>query len=420
MRPRPLRRSSRRMRIVYLHQYFNTPAMPGGTRSYELARRLVARGHEVHMVTAWREPDDRRDWFRTEEAGIQVHWLPVRYANRMNSSERIRAFLRFAWGAAHFASRLPADVVFATSTPLTIALPAIELRRRLGVPMVFEVRDLWPELPIAIGALRNPLLRWAARRLERQAYRNATRVIALSPGMAEGVARTGYPSGRIHVIPNGADLDSFGGDAGRDAFRAELPGVGDRTLVGYIGTLGKINGVSYLVDLAAAALKGAPELRFLIVGEGGEETSICARAQRLGVLGRNLFMLKALPKFRIRDAFAACDVSLSLFVDLPEMQANSANKFFDGLAAGRAIAVNYGGWQADLLERHGAGIRLASDAPETAARQLGEWAARPEALREAGQAARALAEREFDRDRLAQTFEQVLLSAVANPQGAHA
>lgn len=404
------------MRIVYLHQYFNTPAMPGGTRSYELARRLVEQGHEVHMVTTWRTPDDHKDWFETEEAGIRVHWLPVRYSNHMNYRERIGAFGRFAWGAARYAARLPADLVFATSTPLTIALPALYAKHRLSVPMVFEVRDLWPELPIAMGALRNPLLRWAAAWLERLAYRGASQMITLSPGMAEGVARTGYPPERIHVIPNGADLDHFGGNAGRDAFRSTLPGLDDRPLIGYIGTLGRINGVSYLVDIAAAALKIAPELRFLIVGDGMEAAAIRARAQQLGVLGRNLFMMKAVPKVEIQAAFAACDVVLSLFIDVPEMQANSANKFFDGLAAGRAMAINYGGWQADLIERHGAGKQLAACHPETAVRQLGEWVAKPGALRDAGRAARALAEREFDRDVLAQAFERVLLSAIEMPK----
>ena len=399
------------MRIIYLHQYFNTPDMPGGTRSYELARRLVARGHEVHMVTTWRRHDDRHDWFRSEEAGIQVHWLPVRYSNHMNYGERIRAFLRFAWGASRYASRLQADLVFATSTPLTIALPALAAKQRLGVPMVFEVRDLWPELPIAIGALRNPVLRSAARRLERQAYHEAAAVIALSPGMAEGVARTGYPSSRIHVIPNGADLGHFGDDSARDAFRAGLPGLDARPLIGYIGTLGKINGVSYLVDIAAAALRLAPELRFLIVGKGAEEVAIRQRAEQLGVLGRNLTLLPPMSKQTIPPVFAACDVVLSLFIDLPEMQANSANKFFDGFAAGRPIAINYGGWQAELLERHGAGMRLAGWCPETAARQLAAWTENPDTLRQAGQNSRSLAEREFDRDALAIAFERVLLGA---------
>ena len=126
--------------------------MAGGTRSYEMARRLVAMGHEVNMVTSWREPDGRNDWFTTDEAGIQVHWLPVPYSNHMSYNQRIASFFKFAWGAARKAATLPADVVFATSTPLTISLPGVYAARRQKVPMVFEVRDLWAELPIATVA----------------------------------------------------------------------------------------------------------------------------------------------------------------------------------------------------------------------------------------------------------------------------
>ena len=155
------------MRIVYLHQYFNTPRMAGSTRSFEIARRLVAAGHTVEMVTTWREPIATRAWFTSEVAGMRVHWLPVSYSNHMSYRARIAAFMKFAAAAARRAAALDGDVIYATSTPLTIGLPAMYAARRLRVPMVFEVRDLWPELPIAIGALTNPLTCGLARWLER-------------------------------------------------------------------------------------------------------------------------------------------------------------------------------------------------------------------------------------------------------------
>src|SRR5690242_11088414 len=116
------------MRIVYLHQYFATPKMAGGTRSYEMARRLAANGHEVHMVTSRTSGDDNRAFPRWDVEvvdGIHVHWLPVRYENRMTYRRRMVAFALFALFASHRARRLQGEVVFATSTPLTIALPAI-------------------------------------------------------------------------------------------------------------------------------------------------------------------------------------------------------------------------------------------------------------------------------------------------------
>ncbi len=151
--------------------------MSGGTRSFEIARRLVAYGHKVHMITSDRRSTFTRRWYRTNEHGIQVHWLPVPYENAMPYHVRIRAFLRYAVNAGLYAGQFEADLVYATSTPLTIALPAIYLAKRRNIPMVFEVRDLWPELPIAVGAIKGPLI-FPARWLERIAYYNSAYIIA--------------------------------------------------------------------------------------------------------------------------------------------------------------------------------------------------------------------------------------------------
>ena len=401
------------MRITYLHQYFNTPSMSGGTRSYEMARRLVAMGNEVNMVTSWREPNGRRDWFTTDEAGIQVHWLPVPYSNHMSYKQRIASFFKFALGAARKAGSLPADVVFATSTPLTIALPGVCAARRQKVPMVFEVRDLWPELPIAMGALRNPVTRLAAQSLERFAYQSSAEIVALSPGMAEGIEEIGFPAARVTEIPNSSDLDLFypNAELGK-AFRAQQ-GIGEaQILVVYTGTFGRINGVGYFPQLAAALAEDT-RFRFLTVGEGQEFAEVQAMAQNLGVLGRNLQMLGRISKADMPKVLAAADIASSLFIPLPAMEANSANKFFDGLAAGCCMAINYGGWQAKILRETGAGLQLDSDVT-TAAGQLQALADHPERIAQAKIAARKLAEDRFSRDTLAAQLEQVLMRAVVN------
>jgi glycosyltransferase involved in cell wall biosynthesis len=401
------------VRIVYLHQYFNTPLMSGSTRSFEVGRRLAAAGHAVEIVTALREPAVRRGWFTTEEAGMRVHWLPVPYSNHMGYPARLGAFLRFALGAANRAAALNADIVFASSTPLTIALPAIYAARRMRVPMVLEVRDLWPELPIALGALRDPVSRVAARWLERRAYNGAARVIALSPGMADGIARAGYPRERITVVPNAADLEDFRRDpAVRLAFRRRL-GIGDEViLVAYVGTIGKVNGLKYLVDVAHA-LRDDPRLTFLIVGDGRERHEVESLARERGLLDRNLRMLAQMPKRDVAAVLFATDIALSLCLPIPELEANSANKFFDALAAGCCTAVNYGGWQAKLLESCGAGVRLPAD-PGGGAALLRELAGDRERIARAGRNARRLAEERFSRDLLASRVADVLADAVSD------
>jgi len=401
------------MKITYLHQYFNTPSMFGGTRSYEMARRLVAMGHEVNMVTSWREPDGRKQWFQTNEAGIKVHWLPVPYSNRMGFKDRILAFLKFALRSARRAASLESDIIFATSTPLTIVLPAFYAAYKSKVPMVFEIRDLWPEMPIAIGALTNPLQVKAARALELWAYRHASSVVALSPGMKSGVMRTGYPSSRVAVIPNSCDNAEFTYNQNSERqFRAARPWLGNNPLLIYAGTFGRVNGVGYAVALAKQLLVIDSTIRILLVGDGAERESVKQQAQEAGVLGINLFFEREVSKKEVIALFSASTMSSSLFVDLPEMRINSANKFFDALAAGKPIFLNYGGWMHDLVLQHQCGISAWGRPLDQVARELDCRLNDSAWLHRAGHSARMLAECCFDRDLLASQLENVFFAAV--------
>lgn len=407
--------------ITYLHQYFTLPSDAGGTRSYEMARRLVAWGHGVDMITTLRSPAvERHGWTQTVEDGIRVHWFPVPYSNAMSYTQRLGAFFRFAFAAARKAASLPCDLVFASSTPLTIALPGVYAARRRNVPMVFEVRDLWPELPIAIGALKGRPIISIARWLEKFAYRNSAQIVALSHGMKSGVLARGYPEQRVHVIPNSADLDLFNvpQKAGLE-FRNRFDWLGKRPLVVYTGTLGDINGVEYLVRLAAELKVTAPEVCFLVVGDGKQKSHVRSTAQMLGVLNSNFYMLDSLSKREIPAVLAAADIASSLFIDLPEMWNNSANKFFDALASSTPIAINYRGWQADLIQETDVGLVLdAKDIRQAATHLLNaihdrDW------LQLAGQRARKLAEERFSRDVLAQQLEHVMLDTVADWRSRH-
>lgn len=398
------------MKVLYLHQYFNTPDMKGGTRSYEMAKRMVEQGHEVHIITSRRDSGlETEFWSKEVVDGIIVHWLPVAYNNTMSYRQRVKSFFRFALKAGKKAISIGGDIIFATSTPLTIAIPAVKAKKRLGVPMVFEVRDLWPELPIAMGALKLPFSKYFARKLERYAYFNADHIIGLSPGMTQGVLAAGYPSERVSTIPNSCDLDVFGiPRSAAKCFREERQWLGDRPLVLYAGTLGKINGVSWLADLASNVLFRNEEVRFLVLGEGGDESGVRRRAEELGVLGRNFFMEKRISKKDVTKALQAADICMSLFVPLKAMEANSANKFFDALAAGRPIAINYQGWQKDLILNNSIGLVLDQNDVALSAEKLVSLIGDERRKKIFGENARKLGEREFSRDILANKLIKTL------------
>jgi len=331
----------------------------------------------------------------------------------MSFFARIWAFFAFAFFSASKAASIKADIVFATSTPLTIAIPAVYASRKNNIPMVFEVRDLWPELPIAVGALKNPLLIFMAKWLEKYAYKCSSKIVALSPGMKEGVEKVVGHSKNVEVIPNSCDIELFYISDEKDkSFRTSHAWLGDRPLVVYSGTMGIINGVEYLARLAEETKKIDPEIRFLLVGGGKEEGKVRNTALKLGVYNETFYMFPKVAKLEMPSIVNASSIMISLFIDIKEMWNNSANKFFDALAAGKPIAINYRGWQADLLERTGAGIILDAGDVRKAARDLVGFLRDQKRIDQAKVASRKLALEEFSRDILAKKFEQVLLDAV--------
>lgn len=375
------------MHILLLRQHFAPPSAAGSGRPYEMAMRWIAAGHKVTLITSMAKfpkeykLDKKINHFDIDE--MQVVALNIPYHNSYGFLRRVWAFASFARRCVSAARDIAnVDVVLGSSTPLTIALPAVKIAKLNNCPMVFEVRDLWPEMPIAVGALRNPLLKYVAYKLERYAYHHADRVIALSPGMASGVVACGYPERRVSVIPNSSDVERFrGADVSAQSFIDRYPFLSGRPIVLYAGTLGKLNGVDYLAEIAQQMKKIKPAVAFVVIGDGGSREVVRRIAQRCQVLDDNFFMLGALPKQDIPNAFAAATIGCSLFVNIPAMEKNSANKFFDSLAAAKPVLINYHGWQARLIEQNCIGLQVPAKDPYEAARRIDGLLSDPERLR---------------------------------------
>jgi glycosyltransferase involved in cell wall biosynthesis len=281
--------------------------------------------------------------------------------------------------------------------------------------MVFEVRDLWPEVPIAMGSLTNPIAIRLARLLERMAYRASARIIALSEGMKDEIVAITDREDAVVVIPNMADVQSFGPQASiREEWMKDRPELQGRKLVGYCGTLGRVNGAGYLVDVARSFLEMGSDAAVFVVGSGLEEESIRTRARNLQVLDVNFFMYGAVPKQDMSAVLASASILTSTVIDVAILEMNSANKFFDGLAAGKPFAVNHGGWQAETLHLAHAGIQLSRD-PTTAARQLDRLLNDDEELHDMGRNAASLAEERFERSLLTERFVGTLESVCLPP-----
>lgn len=406
------------MKILYLHQYFATPDSNAGTRSYEIAKRLVLAGHEVEFVTSSSflssEYKLEKGWNRLEINGIILNVLHLPYSNNDSFVKRILKFIRFAFSSTFKSLTIKADVVFATSTPLTIAIPAMVYKWIKRVPMVFEVRDLWPELPVAVGALRNPLVIKAAELLEYLAYKNSSCVIGLSPGMCDGIRKKSHVGKKVVLATNSCDIDLFDVpvSVGLDYKLNSLKFVGSRYLVVYTGTFGLINDVRYLAHLAKSSLEVFPELCFVAIGEGMEKEAVKKLANQLGVLNNNLYILPSVPKTEVVKILSAADLSLSLFGNVKEMWNNSANKLFDSLAAGTPLAINYKGWQHQIIEEYGCGLVLDAKNYDAAALQISRFLNDDIRLQNARAKCKFLASEKYSRDIMVSRIESAIVEVL--------
>lgn len=400
------------MHVAYIHQHFATRKSASGTRSYELSQCLLRRGHRVSIICGY--SDATRDLAegkaRVEQSsvdGIDVYCITEDYSNKMGFYRRIRSFLNFARTAGKVAGGLDADIVFATSTPLTVGIPGVFGSRRLKAPFVFEVRDLWPELPVALGVVKNPLLIFAAKRLERWIYFNARHIVALSPGMKDGIAGTGFPAERITMIPNSCDLDLFQpSDAPLDDDRFGEPG--DFRLV-FCGAHGLANGLDSVLDAAAEVKRrGVRGLRFVFIGQGRERDSLMARARDEGTDSITTF-IPFLPKTELARILPRLDVGMMILKNIPGFYyGTSPNKFFDYIASGIPVLNNYPGWVAGMIEENRCGIVVPPDDPVAFADAAVMMMEDREECRKMGRRGRGLAERDFDRSELGGRFVSLL------------
>lgn len=352
------------MKLIYLHQYFKFPDESGGTRSYDLAKEFVKRGIDVTVITATSDVEFRtgEKWMIKNRDGLKVHYVYVEYDNNLSYFKRIMAFLRFLWLSAFRLIRLEADVVLATSTPLTIGVPALIKKWISRTPYIFEVRDVWPEAVISVGVIKNALVKKVLYKMEYVFYKNAFAIVPLSVDMKTSIVSR-YPAlleKPIVVIENISEIDRFKNKGDNNILSALFREIdfSPRFTVLYAGTFGKVNGVDYVVRLAKKVLKYDSTIVFVLIGTGGERVKIINLAKENNILNKNFFVLEPIAKNDLSLLYSEISIGSSFVIDVKELWANSANKFFDTLAAGKPILINHGGWQSDIIKEKNIGYVL--------------------------------------------------------------
>jgi len=399
------------MKILYFHQHFTTPSIGGGTRSYEFARKLIERGHQVTMVCGGAArldlpPTDVKGIYRGDVDEIDVIQINLPYSNSDGIVKRTLIFLKYAWKGIQIALKEEYDMLFASSTPLTAGLPGIWMKwfSKKKRKFVFEVRDLWPELPKALG-MKNPFLLWGMGILEKLSYRKADGCIGLSPGICEGIKRI-VPNKPVEMVPNGCDLDIFR-PGGREDMQLEGISLTDTVAV-FTGAHGIANGLEAVLDMASVLKQRVrDDIKIIFIGDGKIKPDLVKRVAENELT--NCLFFEPVPKTLLNKIVSSADIGLMVLKNVPAFYyGTSPNKFFDYIASGLPVINNYPGWLAEIIKENNCGMVVPPDNAIAFADVLIYLADNPKERNKMGINSRMLAEKQFSREQLSDRFVDFL------------
>lgn len=398
------------MHLVYLHQFFAGPDAPGPEQPRALVRALAARGHRVEVIAcdfnAYNEQDEGPEHFADPSGGsVRVHRLVAPRNLRASLKHRLATYTRFAWSAYRYARRLPRpDVVMATIQPLFGGYAALRLARRWRLPLLLEIRDLWPDALVAKQAIAP----WQAAPLQamaRSLYQGAVRVVSLTPGIKTELLAKGVPPGRLDLFPNGCNARIFAQAAGERAAVRGAYGWDNAFVAVYTGAHTEVTAIEVIVR-AASHLRDRPDIRLDLFGTGQTKPAAMALALELGL--DNIHFHDPVPKSRVPAILVGADAGLMTLFQSPLIHIYFENKLIDYLGAGKPILAAMGGLQAALIEREGAGWVVAGLDDAGLAGLIRAAADDPAACQARGAAGRAFVRQHLAQEVILERYAQVL------------
>ena len=391
------------MKVLILHQHFNTPEKGGAIRSYYLAKALVDASIETIVITAHNEKS-----YKTEIIeGIEVHYLPIAYNNRFGFAARSSSFLKYAWGSVRLASKFKGvNYCYAISVPLTVGLAAMWIKKRKNIPYIFEVGDLWPDAPIQMGFVKNYVFQQMLYAFEKLIYQSAESVVALSSAIKSAIEKK-VPGKTIHMIPNMADTDFYKPELKRPELEEKF-GVKNKFVVSYIGAIGVANGLDYFIECANTCRKAELPIQFIMCGDGALLDRLKGTAKHLGL--RNLSFIDFTNRKGVQEIMNITDAAFVCYKNVPILETGSPNKYFDGLAAGKLIIINFGGWIKKEIEEARCGVYVDPLQPIDFVKKISPFIHDQKLLASFQESARALAEKKYSRTLLSEAFSQLFLA----------
>jgi len=391
------------MHILIIHQAFASLDEPGGTRHYEFARLLAARGHQVTVIASpvsyitgaplQLPPNSLNFGGEKEGGGVRILRARVYSSHHKSFFHRIIAFFSFMISSFWIGLGVKnVDLVWGTSPPIFQGVTAWLLARLKRAKFLFEVRDLWPQFAVAVGVLKNPILIWMSEWLERFLYRRADRVMVNSPGFIAHV--TGRGAKRVELIPNGADPSMFDpSNNGADFRRANH--LEDKFVALYAGAHGMSNDLNLVLD-AAKLLMDEKKIQVVLLGDGKEKLALQARAAQMEL--SNVSFVSSMPKSGMPDALAAADTCIAILKPLEEYKTTYPNKVFDYMAAGRPVVLAIDGVIREVVEAAQCGYFVEPGNASVLANAIRKLASDKKKAREMGLNGRKYLEQNFSRE----------------------
>ncbi|MFX0195794.1 MAG: glycosyltransferase family 4 protein [Candidatus Hodarchaeota archaeon] len=402
------------MHIVYIHQYFATNDGSTGSRSYDVSRHLVKMGHQVTVICGMTSmsglpPVSKlRPWRIHWIDGIKVICCNVDYSNYMNVPKRLWAFFGFALLSSVVALiQRRINIVFATSTPLTVVVPGILVSKVRRKPYVFEVRDLWPEDLIAAGRMSEGGIGHLIQSvMERASYAAAERVLLVSKGFHDRLLERGYSPKILKTILLGADGELFK-KAEPDFEYILKHKLEDKTIAIYSGSHGNANGLYQILD-AAEHLRDRPDIAIVMIGDGSEKPNLFEEVSRRNL--KNVHLLDPVKKTQLPGILSLCHIGLMILKQIKRPRWVTPNKLFDYMFAGLPVVVNFPGTTADIVENDGVGIACIPGSATDLAEKIRFLADNPGKCKAIGNHAKEVAWQKYERRIIAKQMVELFES----------
>jgi glycosyltransferase involved in cell wall biosynthesis len=405
------------MRVLFLSHYFPPEVNAPASRTYEHCKQWVKDGHEVTVVTcAPNHPRGKvyegyrnRLFQREKNDGIQVIRVWTYVTANEGFLKRTLNYVSFMVSSILIMPWLSkADVVVTTSPQFFNGLAGYFVSRLKRTPWVLEIRDLWPESILVVGAIRNKIIIRLLEWVELFAYRQADRIVPVTDAFKRYMVGKGISAEKIEVIKNGVDLSFFKQVAGPNPIAMEL-GLQGKFVASYFGTHGMAHCLETVL-YAARELKEQKDIVFLLVGDGAERRRLVAMRDEMAL--HNVIMLDQQPKEKMPYLWALSDVSLVLLKKSKLFTTVIPSKIFESMAMEKPIILGVEGESAEIIKAADAGFCIEPENKRELAERVLELYKNGDVAVRLGENGRRHVAKHYDRTVLARRYESLLSSLV--------